>query len=147
MAVGDRTDMLGMDALQPFQPDPNPKWSTRLIPLREAAVETDVVVTHSASRLLTARSRVAYPSGLPVRIDQFDSALLGEVIACREETPGEFALLIELNESLSGLHNLRNLMNSLMGAVAVTGHDRDTQKAVARRRGRDAQARTNAKRS
>jgi hypothetical protein len=72
-----------------------------------------------ASRLLTARCRNALAPGLPVRIDQQDAILLGEIVACREETPGEFTVLIEMNESLSGLHSLRKLVSALLGEARV----------------------------
>ncbi len=72
-------------------------------------------MTHMASRILTARSTRPLALGLPVRIDQNDSILLGEVVACREEVPGKFDLLIEMNESLSGLHSLRKLVTALLG--------------------------------
>lgn len=68
-----------------------------------------------ASRLLTARCGNPLAPGLPVRIDQHDTILLGEIVACREEMPGEFTLLIEMNESLSGLHSLRKLVSALLG--------------------------------
>jgi hypothetical protein len=54
-----------------------------------------------------------------VRIDQHDAILLGEIVACREESSGEFSLLIEMNESLSGLHSLRKLVSALLGEARV----------------------------
>jgi hypothetical protein len=68
-----------------------------------------------ASRLLTARCGRPLAPGLPVRVDQHDSIFLGEIVACREETPGEFSLLIEMDESLCGLHSLRKLVSALLG--------------------------------
>jgi hypothetical protein len=54
---------------------------------------------------------------LPVRLDRSNSMLLGEVISCRQENPGEYSLLIEMNESLAGLHSLRNLVSTLLGSM------------------------------
>ncbi len=76
---------------------------------------TEVVVTHMASRLMTARSVAPFAPGIPVRIDQHDTILLGEVIACRDEGCGDYSILIEMNESLSGLHSLRKLVSALLG--------------------------------
>ncbi|MGD0581084.1 MAG: hypothetical protein ABSC08_19445 [Bryobacteraceae bacterium] len=76
---------------------------------------SEIVVTHMASRLMTVRSGAPVAPGVPVRIDQHDAMLLGEVIACREEGPGEYSLLIEMDESLSGLHSLRKLVSALLG--------------------------------
>jgi hypothetical protein len=107
--------MQGMEAREPLQPEPAPPWRAKLIPLQGSISDTDIEVTHMASRILTARCKSPLALGLPVRIDQRDSILLGEVVACREETPGEFSLLIEMNESLSGLHSLRKLVSALLG--------------------------------
>lgn len=107
--------MHGMEAREPFESTPGTAWRAKLIPLRGSVSDTDIEVTHMASRILTARCKGPLAPGLPVRIDQRDSILLGEVVACREESPGEFSLLIELNESLSGLHSLRRLVNALLG--------------------------------
>jgi hypothetical protein len=104
-----------MEAREPFQPAPANSWRAKLIPLQGSVSDTDIEVTHMASRLLTARCRNPLAPGLPVRIDQQDTILLGEIVACREETPGEFSVLIEMNESLSGLHSLRKLVNALLG--------------------------------
>jgi hypothetical protein len=104
-----------MEAPEPVQPTQENRWHAKLIPLQGSVSETDIDVTHTASRLLTARCRGPLAPGLPVRIDQHDTILLGEIVACRQEAPGEFSLLIELNESLSGLHSLRNLVSALLG--------------------------------
>jgi hypothetical protein len=68
-----------------------------------------------ASRLMTVRSATPVAPAIPVRIDQHDTMLLGEVIACREESPGDYSLLIEMDESLSGLHSLHKLVSALLG--------------------------------
>jgi len=78
-------------------------------------VAADITVTHMASRLMTARGATPVAPGIPVRIDQHDAILLGEVVACRPEGSGEYSLLIEMNESLSGLHSLRKLVSALLG--------------------------------
>jgi len=64
---------------------------------------------------MTVRSATPVAPAVPVRIDQHDTILLGEVIACREEGHGEYSLLIEMDESLSGLHSLRKLVSALLG--------------------------------
>ena len=87
------------------------------MPLQGPCIAADIVVTHMASRLMTVRSATPVAPAVPVRIDQHDTILLGEVIACREESPGEYSLLIEMDESLSGLHNLRKLVCALLGEV------------------------------
>jgi hypothetical protein len=87
----------------------------KLTALEGTGAEADIEVRQSASRLLTACSDRAWPAGMPVRIDQADSLMLGEVAACHEEEPGRFDLLIELDESLSGLQSLRQLVRALMG--------------------------------
>jgi len=107
-------------------------WSAKLVPLQGSDAPADILVTHMASRILTARSSAPLAPGLPVRIDQSDTILLGEVVACREETPGEFSLLIEMNESLSGLHNLRKLVGALLGE-ARAGEPRHPMIPVVRR--------------
>jgi hypothetical protein len=107
--------MQGMEARESFPPAPANSWRAKLIPLQGSVSDTDIEVTHMASRLLTARCRSPLAPGLPVRIDQQDTILLGEIVACREETPGEFSVLIEMNESLSGLHSLRKLVSALLG--------------------------------
>ena len=104
-----------MEAREPFQPAPTNSWRAKLIPLQGSVSDTDIEVTHMASRLLTARCGNPLAPGLPVRIDQQDTILLGEIVACREENSGEFSVLIEMNESLSGLHSLRKLVNALLG--------------------------------
>lgn len=103
-----------MEAREHLQPT-QVTWHATLVPLQGSDAETEIEVTHMASRLLTARCARALPPGLPVRIDQHDTILLGEIAACREETPGQFSLLIEMNESLSGLHSLRKLVRALLG--------------------------------
>lgn len=108
-------DITGMEPREPHQPAPAATWRAKLIPLQGLVSDTDIEVTHMASRLLTARCGRPLASGLPVRIDQHDSIFLGEIVACREETPGEFSLLIEMNESLCGLHSLRKLVSALLG--------------------------------
>lgn len=108
-------DMQGMEARETLQPAPGITWRAKLIPLQGSAPDTDIEVSHMASRLMTARCGRPLPPGLAVRIDQHDTMLLGEIAACREETPGEFSLLIEMNESLSGLHSLRKLVTALLG--------------------------------
>jgi len=108
-----------MEAREPSQPAPATSWGAKLTPLQGSAAEADIEVTHMASRILTARCARPMAPGLPVRIDQNDSILLGEVVACREEAPGEFTLLIEMNESLSGLHSLRKLVSALLGEARV----------------------------
>ncbi len=107
--------MQDMEARETLQPAPAITWRAKLIPLQGSASDTDIEVSHMASRLMTARCARPLPPGLPVRIDQHDTMLLGEIAACREETPGEFSLLIEMNESLSGLHSLRKLVTALLG--------------------------------
>lgn len=52
---------------------------------------------------------------MPVRIDEHDAIQLGEIVACREDAPGEYSLLIERTETLSGLRSLRKLVNALLG--------------------------------
>src|SRR5208283_2346997 len=86
-----------------------------LVPLQGPCMATEIVVTHMASRLMTARSAAPFAPGIPVRIDQHDTILLGEVIACRDEGCGDYSILIEMNESLSGLHSLRKLVSALLG--------------------------------
>ncbi len=115
MVAGLSADMQGMEARETLQPAPAITWRAKLIALQGSAPDTDIEVSHMASRLMTARCRRPLPPGLPVRIDQHDTMLLGEIAACREETPGEFSLLIEMNESLSGLHSLRKLVTALLG--------------------------------
>jgi hypothetical protein len=107
--------MRDMEAREPNQPVAAISWRAKLIALQGSVSDTDIDVTHMASRLLTARCRLPLAPGLPVRIDQHDTILLGEIVACREELPGEFCVLIELNESLSGLHSLRKLVSALLG--------------------------------
>jgi hypothetical protein len=107
--------MSGMEAREPHQPAVAVTWSAKLTPLQGSALDTDIEVTHMASRLLTARCARPLAPGLPVRIDQHDTIFLGEIVACREETPGEFSLLVEMNESLCGLHSLRKLVRALLG--------------------------------
>lgn len=107
--------MQGMEACEPLQPECAITWRAKLIPLQGSGSDTDIEVTHMASRILTARCKSPLAPGLPVRIDQRDSMLLGEIVACRQETPGEFSLLIEMNESLVGLHSLRRLVSALLG--------------------------------
>ena len=113
-----------MEARKALQFPPANTWSAKLIPLQGADSATDIEVSHMVSRLLTARSGRPLKPGLPVRIDQHDSVLLGEIAACREESPGEFSLLIELNESLSGLHSLRRLVSALLGEARDGQSDR-----------------------
>ena len=107
--------MWDMEARESFALTPANTWRAKLIPLQGSVSDTDIEVTHVASRLLTARCGSPLAPGLPVRIDQQDTILLGEIVACREETPGEFSVLIEMNESLSGLHSLRKLVSALLG--------------------------------
>ncbi len=125
--------MLCMEAREPSEPKPDTFWPAKLTPLQGSAAETDIEVTHMATRIITARSKSPFAPGLPVRIDQRDSILLGEVVACREEAPGEFSLLIEMNESLSGLHSLRQLVNALLGE-AQAGEPAHPLATFARRR-------------
>ncbi len=124
-----------MEAREPLQPAPA-TWRAKLVPLQGSGGETEIEVTHMASRLLTARSACALPPGLLVRIDQQDTILLGEIAACREETPGQFALLIEMNESLSGLHSLRKLVRALLGE-AREGEPDHVVESTNRRRPQD----------
>ena len=104
-----------MGAQESFQPAGTTAWWANLIPLQGSVSETAIEVTNMASRILTARCKRPLAPGLPVRIDQHDSILLGEIVTCREETPGEFSLLVEMDESLSGLHSLRKLVSALLG--------------------------------
>jgi hypothetical protein len=108
-----------MEAREPYQPAIAATWRAKLVPLQGPATDTDIEVTHMASRLLTARCGRPMAPGLPVRVDQHDSIFLGEVVSCREETPGEFSLLIEMDESLCGLHSLRKLVSALLGEAQV----------------------------
>lgn len=94
---------------------------------------TEIEVTHMASRLMTVRSVAPFAPGIPVRIDQHDTILLGEVIACRDEGVGDYSLLIEMDESLSGLHSLRKLVSALLGE-AREGELRHPLPQPARRR-------------
>ena len=87
-----------------------------MVPLQGADQRVDIVVTQMTARVLTAVSRSPVQPGLPVRLDRSNSMLLGEVISCRQESPGEYSLLIEMNESLAGLHSLRNLVSTLLGS-------------------------------
>ena len=107
--------MSGMESRESVQPEPASCWKARLVPLEGPCVAADIVVTHMASRLLTVRCGAPFAPGLPVRVDQQDAILLGEVIACREECAGEYSLLFEMDESLSGLHSLRKLVCALFG--------------------------------
>jgi hypothetical protein len=107
--------MKGMEAREPLHSASATSWHAKLIPLQGAVSDTDIEVMHMASRLLTARCSAPLATGLLVRIDQHDTILLGEIVACREEEPGDFSLLIEMNESLSGLHSLRKLVSALLG--------------------------------
>jgi|GEM_PF-2376998 len=109
-----------MDEREPYPLATTNTWRAKLVPLQGAAQDTDIEVTHMASRLVTARCGRPLVPGLPVRIDQHDSIYLGEVAACREETPGEFSLLIELDESLCGLHSLRKLVSALLGETRTS---------------------------
>ena len=104
-----------MEVREQNQSVPGNPWRAKLTPLQGGVSDTDIEVTHMASRLLTARCRAPLAPGLPVRIDQYDTILLGEIVACREESSGGFSLLIELNESLAGLHSLRKLVSALLG--------------------------------
>jgi len=104
-----------MEELQPANSELSTGWRARLLPLQGPCVAADILVTNMASRLMTVRSATPVAPGIPVRVDQHDAILLGEVIACRQESPGEYALLIEMNESLSGLHSLRKLVTALLG--------------------------------
>jgi hypothetical protein len=104
-----------MEAREPIQPDCAITWKARLVPLQGPCIAADIVVTHMASRLMTVRSATPVAPAVSVRIDQHDTILVGEVLACREEGPGEYSLLIEMDESLSGLHNLRKLVSALLG--------------------------------
>ena len=122
-----------MEARDPSQPPRATTWRAKLVPLQGTVSDTDIEVTHMASRILTARCKSPLVPGLPVRIDQRDSMLLGEVVACREETPGEFSLLIEMNESLSGLHSLRKLVSALLGEARADEPDHPLD-SFARRR-------------
>lgn len=115
MVDGPRVDKHGMEARETSQPAHAITWRAKLIPLQGSAPDTDIEVSHMASRLMTAKCGCRLRPGLPVRIDQHDAILLGEIAACREETPGEFSLLIEMNESLSGLHSIRRLVGALLG--------------------------------
>jgi hypothetical protein len=107
--------MHGMEAREPNQTAPVTSWHAKLIPLQGSVSDTDIEVTHMSSRLLTARCRAPLAPGLPVRIDQHDTILLGEIVACREDSSGGGSLLIELNESLAGLNSLRKLVSALLG--------------------------------
>jgi len=104
-----------MEARESIQPESAISWKARLVPLQGPCIASDILVTHMASRLMTVRSATPVAPAIPVRIDQHDTLLLGEVIACREEGPGEYSLLIEMDESLSGLHSLRKLVSALLG--------------------------------
>lgn len=64
---------------------------------------------------MTARCMVPLAFGMPVRIDEHDAIQLGEIVACCEESQGQYSLLIEMSETLSGLRNLRKLVNALLG--------------------------------
>jgi hypothetical protein len=98
-----------MEARESIQPESAISWKARLVPLQGPCIASDILVTHMASRLMTVRSATPVAPAIPVRIDQHDTLLLGEVI------PGEYSLLIEMDESLSGLHSLRKLVSALLG--------------------------------
>lgn len=112
-------DMQTMEAREPYQPTIAATWRAKLVPLQGPASDTDIEVTHMASRMLSARCGRPMAPGLPVRVDQHDSIFLGEIVACREETAGEFSLLIEMDESLCGLHSLRKLVSALLGEARL----------------------------
>jgi hypothetical protein len=109
--------MVSMDASMPRQAQPSITWPAQMVPLQGADQGVDIVITHMSSRVLTANSHAPVAPGLPVRLDRGDSMLLGEVVACREESSGQYALMIEMNESLAGLHSLRNLVSTLLGSM------------------------------
>ena len=104
-----------MEARESIQPESAISWKARLVPLQGPCIASDILVTHMASRLMTVRSATPVAPAVTVRIDQHDTILVGEVLACREEGPGEYSLLIEMDESLSGLHSLRKLVSALLG--------------------------------
>jgi hypothetical protein len=98
-------------------------WPAKLVPLHGTDSPVDIVVVGMASRLLTARGPRAMKPGLPVRIDQHGSILLGEVVGCREDHPSQYSIVIEMNDSLCGLYSLRNLVTALL-AQAKDGDPR-----------------------
>lgn len=126
-----------MEAREPLQTEPAITWKARLVPLQGPCIASDIVVTHMASRLMTVRSATPVAPAVPVRIDQHDTILLGEVIACREEGPGEYSLLIEMDESLSGLHSLRKLVSALLGEAREGEQGHPLTQPVKRRKAQD----------
>jgi hypothetical protein len=104
-----------MAAREPVGPEYSRPWRASLIPLQGSAAEIKIEVTETVGRLMAARCMEPLESGTPVRIDAYDAIQLGEIVACREEARGEYALLIERTETLSGLSNLRNIVNALLG--------------------------------
>jgi len=126
--------MAHMEEREPIPSESAISWRARLIPLQGPCVAADIMVTHMASRLMTVRSATPVAPGIPVRVDQHDAILLGEVIACRPEGRGEYALLIEMNESLSGLHSLRKLVTALLGEARDGEPAHPLPQAATRRR-------------
>jgi hypothetical protein len=106
-----------MDPRTPFESQPSITWPAQMVPLQGADQGIDIVVTQMSSRVLTARSHTPVQPGLPVRLDRGDAMLLGEVVACWPEGPGQYAIMIEMSESLAGLHSLRNLVTTLLGTM------------------------------
>ena len=67
------------------------------------------------------RVRVPQPvaGGAAIRVEVEDQLLLGEVCYCQSLTGGQFAVGVQLEQSLNNLDDLSRLMKALSGGETV----------------------------
>jgi hypothetical protein len=93
-----------------FEADQPVKIRLLSSPERELAA---VLVNHSGRGVCLAAPELI-PAGTPVRIDLEDAFALGEVCYCHTAEAGKYLLGVQLEEALTGLGDLRRMLNALL---------------------------------